>query len=643
MKSNSLSGHQPILAPRAFEPLPLGAITPGGWLRDQLRVQAAGLTGTLDEFWPSVANSRWIGGDNDGWERGPYWLDGLIPLAILLQDERLLGKARRWVDYILNHQHEDGWLGPKSDPNVETGEVVLDPWPQFVLFKALTQWQEATGNERVIPAMLAACHRIAELLDGRPLRSWGRMRWADLVLSAHWLYDRTAEVWLLELAAVAHQQGYDWQSHFADFQYTNKTEWPKSGPIVHEMWLPLHGVNNAMGVKSGAVWSRQSGDTANAREAIQAIETLDRYHGQVHGAFSCDEHLAGRDPAQGAETCMVTEYLFTLEQMLAITGEASLGDRIERIAYNALPAAMTKDMTGRQYDQQANQVLCSVAPRDWTSNDPYSNLFSLEGHFGCCTANLHQGWPKLVASLWMRSLDGGLVAAVYAPSSVTAEIDGVAVTIEEATEYPFRGHIQFTVRAARPTAFPLRLRIPAWAASATVRVNDGAEREAVPGKFHLLDRVWSDGDVVSLRLPLEARVERRSEHAVSVLRGPLVMALKVDGEFRQVSGEIPYADWEVHPTTPWNYALQLDASCPAFSIQESAISSTPFTDQTPPVTLSAGAVQLPGWGLTNDSAAPPPEIALKDLGSDAIITLVPYGSTYLRISEFPCFSIGSDA
>ena len=60
-------------------PLPLGAIRPLGWLRDQLRVQADGLSGHLDEFWPSVADSRWIGGGSEGWERGPYWLDGIVP------------------------------------------------------------------------------------------------------------------------------------------------------------------------------------------------------------------------------------------------------------------------------------------------------------------------------------------------------------------------------------------------------------------------------------------------------------------------------------------------------------------------------------------------------------------------------------
>ncbi|MBC7317423.1 MAG: hypothetical protein H5T70_13450, partial [Chloroflexi bacterium] len=77
------------LRPLAFEPLPLGSIYPAGWLAHQLRLQAEGLSGHLDEFWPDVAQSAWIGGTAEGWERGPYWLDGLVPLAFLLKDARL--------------------------------------------------------------------------------------------------------------------------------------------------------------------------------------------------------------------------------------------------------------------------------------------------------------------------------------------------------------------------------------------------------------------------------------------------------------------------------------------------------------------------------------------------------------------------
>src|SRR5581483_1924826 len=98
----------------AFEPLPLGQIKPKGWLLDQLKLQAGGLSGHLDEFWPDIKDSGWIGGNAEGWERAPYWLDGVVPLAYLTDDPKLKAKVRRWMDYILEHPLSDGWLGPEK-------------------------------------------------------------------------------------------------------------------------------------------------------------------------------------------------------------------------------------------------------------------------------------------------------------------------------------------------------------------------------------------------------------------------------------------------------------------------------------------------------------------------------------------------
>ena len=74
---------------------------------------------------------------------------------------------------------------------------------------------------------------------------------------------------------------------------------------------------------------------------------------------------------------------------------------------------------GPPADQQANQVLAPGHPavdQQWAD----SNLFGLGPNYGCCTANLHQGWPKLVAHLWLAAPDEGLAAAAYGPCRVTA-------------------------------------------------------------------------------------------------------------------------------------------------------------------------------------------------------------------------------
>src|SRR5206468_3932630 len=78
--------------------------------------------------------NMWLGGEREGWERGPYYLDGLVPLAHLLEDERLRGMAHRWLDSILGMQDADGWIGPVQAP----GRKPYDQWPVPILLKVLT-------------------------------------------------------------------------------------------------------------------------------------------------------------------------------------------------------------------------------------------------------------------------------------------------------------------------------------------------------------------------------------------------------------------------------------------------------------------------------------------------------------------------
>ena len=105
------------MAPFTYELLPLGAVKPNGWMKDQLELQASGLSGHLFDFYRYVKNSLWLGGTleyNELHEAGPYWYNGIVPLAYVLDDQRLKDQANYFLEYVLDHQADDGWLGPET-------------------------------------------------------------------------------------------------------------------------------------------------------------------------------------------------------------------------------------------------------------------------------------------------------------------------------------------------------------------------------------------------------------------------------------------------------------------------------------------------------------------------------------------------
>ncbi len=619
---------EPLLQSK-FVPLPLGTVRPEGWLKDQLTVQANGLTGRLDEFWPSLANNAWRGSkdkDAEAWERGPYYLDGLVPLAYLLNDQRLIAKVKSWIEPIIASARPDGWFGPEKN---------TDRWPLAVAMKVLIQYQEATGDPRVIPLLQNYFNYLKAAPPDWPDKEWRGVRAMENIITAYWLYNRTGDKSILEVADSIYNNSFKWTDYFLNFPYTDDVM-AKGVKYGH----PTHVVNIAMAVKHPGMRYIQAHDPRLVEAVKTGLASLDKYHGQVTGRFAGDEHLSGRRPTQGTELCAVVEFMFSLENLAAQLGDVYYADRLEMLAYNANPGTCTPDYWAHQYDQQANQVLVSVAKRRWSTNGDASNVYGLEPNFGCCTANMHQGWPKFVAHLWMATHDQGLAVIAYGPSIVKAKVgEGVEVTLVELTDYPFDGLVRIRMDSPQPAKFPLHLRIPAWAAGARIKTPEQTV-DTRPGSFAVVDRLWKQGDMLEVTLPMNLRTETRYNNAVSILRGPLYFSLKIGEQYKEIKRHhetLPAIDWSIEPTTPWNYGLLVDRENPekSIAVEKHSISKLPFDQRNPPVVLKAKGRLIPQWGMVDNSADDPPVSPVTSDQPLADVELIPYGNTRLRVTEMP--------
>ena len=628
------------LTPNALAPLPLGSIRPEDWLLDQLRTQAEGLTGHLDEVWPDVGeNCGWLGGDGESWERAPYYLDGLVALAWTLDDEALKAKAMKYIEWMIQSQREDGWFGPAGND---------DHWPRMVALKALRQYFTATNDRRVLVLMDRFFKYQYLHLAEHPLKDWAVARGGDNMELALWLYNITGQKHLIELCRKLRAQTLDWPNYFHTFSNTvpmsKSLKWErlrealdeeKGDPLCGErrphfrtQYHFSHGVNVAMGLKTPGVINLFKSGFKEQGGFKFGWEKLMKHHGLANGVFTCDEHLNGNSPTQGTETCTVVELMYTLETLLGLGDfNPEYADILEKIAYNALPAAFTADMSCHQYDQQVNQVKVSVEPRKWYNNDDDSNVFGFSPNFGCCTANYHQGWPKFVASLWYATSDGGLQAISYAPCTVRASMGGVPVRLRVSGGYPFSQTVEIQVSVKQPCEFPLYLRIPYWVRQPMIFLPDGEIMQVRANETTCVRRRWRAGDVVRLELPTAARITKWYHQSGAVELGPLLMAFQPKENWQRLEN----GDWQVTAGSPWNWALVRDEPMKAvYGLAEPAA----FGKADPPVKVLVKAAPV-DWHMDGGSCASVPMVPAIDPAKAQVIELVPYGGTALRIAQFP--------
>ena len=647
-----ISNRAPLLESRYME-LPLGAIKPEGWLKLQMLSQVTGLTGHLDEVYPNVVGARnaWLGGDGDAWERGPYWIDGLLPLAYILDDDDLKAKAQVWVEAILGSQKEDGYFGPDTDRDPEPGlqrNNSHDWWPKMVALKILKQYYMATRDSRVVPFLDRYFRYQLKMLPQYHLDNWtfwGAQRGGDNLEVVLWLYNLTGEKYLLELGELIHSQSTRWSEYFLD------------GEILRTP-NTLHCVNLGQGFKEPVIYYQQKKDPMLLEAMRRGEKVIHDYLGLPTGLWAGDELINYADPSRGSELCTAVEMMFSLEEMLRITGDPHWADYLERVAYNALPAQVTDDFTARQYFQQVNQIECTRnTMRNFsTPHDDTDQVFGILNGYPCCTCNMHQGWPKFTQNLWYATDDGGLAALVFAPSNVEAVVaDGVKVNVKEETFYPFDEEVRLTVsfpdRKVKGAFFPVKFRIPSWCSEPVVKVNGSpVDLTMAAGEIVSLRRNWTKGDVVTIELPMKVSCGEWYDRAAVIERGPLVYALKMQENWTRKEFKpeerVRYGEWYYEVTSPskWNYCLSrrdVSAGDPdgVFKVERTGADRNlyPWNVANAPLVIRCKAREMLDWTAYRGSAGQIPYFTQQgsNLGGEETVELIPYGCTTLRIAEFP--------
>lgn len=662
-----------------FRELPLVALRPSGWIKRYLQTMRDGLTGHLEaagfpfntEGWLALGKYGVKGDDWGPYEQTAYWVDGMLRCGHLLGDRYLTRKGGRSIESVLREANRDGYLGPQF---LKTS-ASFSRWPHLVFFRAMMAQYSATGDRRIVRALER------HYLGDASTYSAGR----DVcnVEAMLWTYALTANPALLKRAKEAYRR---YNSSFrgslrlrdGEASLYSRGQTSVAG-LLSDQRPSEHGVSYCELGKLGAVMYQYTGNRKYLQASINGFRKLDRYAMLIDGVPSSSENVAGKTALDGHETCVIADYTWAAGYLLMATGEAQYADKIEKACFNAAPGAVGSDFKTLQYFSSPNQVIA-----DRTSN--HHKLFRGTSYMAyrpnpgteCCPGDVHRIMPNYAARMWMLDGKGGLVAALYGPGTVDAQVGekGQRVMIEEKTDYPFSEQIEFRVRTPAAVTFALTLRVPGWCRAAALRVNGvPAAVRCAAGTFVTLHREFHDGDRITLELPMKLKLTRWPGAGVGIERGPLVYALRVEEDWQVDPSDArstqEFPGFNLYAASPWNYALAIGGRDldKAVRIVRKPLPANPWSIHTAPIELQVPARRVAGWDLVRqkeilatrwfpggfidvtikgDYRFSPPLPARKGLSQrlsrkTETVTLVPYGCTKMRISIFPTVEQGAES
>ena len=611
--------NQAPLPHNRFAPLPLGAVRGAGWLKEQLDIQVEAMHATLMARFPgAMGDSCWLGGSLDDAKSTSEALAALTVLAYVTGDEELMALVKRFVDWTIQNQQPSGDLGP---------EGLDDWWPKIMMVRVLRLYACATADREAFKCMDRFFRFELKMLDEQPLRDFASARAGENLQSVLFLYNLTGQDYLLKLCTLIRTQSLDWTSELHIF--------PHIRPMARQLpWRTLEkalardggmcgidqkvngreyhlteAVNMAFGLKTPGMTNLFKSGFKEVTAFKTGWSKLIKQHGVALSMFTGDMHLAGTSPMQGVSLDAICETMVSLGALIGTGDEFGweIADTLEKLAYNALPAAWSPDMLQRQQLQQIDQIDVTDASRSFY-NAPDDAMCYRTRPIGLGD----QGFAQLIANLWYATSDDGLAAIGYAPCTVSFVAGGERVRVQVEGDYPFSGAVKLRVETRKPCEFPLYLRIPGWADRVMIHLPDGELMQMRGGEIACVRRRWFGEAVIEMDMPMQPRLTHWARQTGAVEVGALLMGLDAE-------------------EGAWNWALLRDE--PMKLVTEDTPARA-FKQGPRGMKVLVKAVQATEWKAEGANCQTLPVAPVCESASE-VIELTPYGDSKLRVAQFP--------
>lgn len=636
--------------------LPLGAIKPSGWLGEQLRRNADGMGGHLDELEPKMIGTPYTTRETfEGWgtERaagwgaeisGNYWR-GLIELAFTLGDRELMEKAEKWVKAVLRNRRDDGYLGTYREGNDFFDDY--NAWGNSCGMNALLDYYDATGDKEVLDAVHGCMLWFCDNWKGDRKTRYVGITITECMMRC---YAETGDERLIDFC----RDYYEFLAR-PENDLFDKSIGSMLSPELH--YNSNHGSALGDHLDNPAMLYSCTGD----EKLLAASEnTWKKAKSKVvgpHGGITCEsEYLAPLGPIVESEYCSFTFAAKSLENLGMITGNGVYFDDLEKLVFNAAEGARKKDERAIAYLSSPNQIRAAI-DSSYAANT--HQVYAPCVPVACCPVTSVRILPEFTRNI--AFLDGErLYLASFAPCSINT--GGPRLDID--TDYPFDETV--IIRASGEGAVKLVFRIPEWCDSPSLLQNGEEIILRRDGSGNSPTEITiSAGETLKLILPMKVSVtrlndsDRSSLFPVTISRGPLVYSLGLperwqgwaglpatplpDGwQWFNVEPEIPASGLDVYDDMgmrsrliSWNPALDEEISPDDIRVVRQKTEGYPW--EHPPVKLELNGYKAPYSypPYPTRTLEPYTENGYAYISAPMPLTLVPYGCTALRITCFP--------